>query len=506
MVSGRTNPLSLLACLCLPLLAGCGGSAALQDELAWREAEGLWQRWEPTAYDAWRQLDPKYPRGREAKARLEKADALYRRAVELLRTDQPGVSETVDEAKAVAPMDPALYLSLARIARDRGKELRAGDFYVKYLAQRSTSPAAAAARGELNALIGERIFNEDPPEIITPPVKPDRPWPVGYLAIAAGLLGGGIAFFIWYRRRHFRPLREIVVERPELHQTIAYQIGCLRHEFLKHRIGAAGDALQALIRGQASPEQRRFLEERFCKGEPLLAAWRAHMGGLQRSLGLRFTLAQGDPLFRAAQRALPVLARAATRASPAATKRVELAWEQLERLDRELASLLARLAFCPVDEALLHEVLQSTRSEWASGKIELDEVVVGPVPVGVAVDVYGTDLRIVLKNIFRNAIAALGDSPRPRRLAVDVLVELEPTGQEVVRIRVRDSSRHGVEAMGAATEVAGVEHGLGIVRTALLRYDGSLQLGPGGDGYAKAVIVRLFRSLSGSDTKVGEAA
>jgi signal transduction histidine kinase len=479
----------------------------LQDELAWREAEGLWRQEEPTAYDAWRQLDPKYPRGREARGRLDKADTLYRRAVEQLRTEQPGVVETVDEAKALAPMDPDLYLPLARIARARGRVLKAAEFYVKYLTQRSASQDAAAARAELTALIGEDWGFGDGRQVPRPGVSNGhKHWPIGYLLAPVGLVFLVLGLFVWLRRRHFRPLREIVLARPELHQTISYQIGCLRHEFLKHRIGAAGDALQALIGGQASPEQRRFLEERFCKGEPLLAAWRAHMGALERSLGLRFTLAQGDPLFRAAQRALPVLTRAATRTNPAATRRVEQAWEQLERLDRELASLLARLAFCPVDEALLHEVLQSTRSEWASGKIELDEVVVGPVPVGVAVDVYGTDLRIVLKNIFRNAIAALGDSPRPRRLAVDVLVELEPTGQEVVRIRVRDSSRHGIEAMESAAEAASVEHGLGIVRTALLRYDGSLQIEAGGDAYAKAVIVRLFRSLCGSDTRVGEAA
>ena len=125
----------------------------------------------------------------------------------------------------------------------------------------------------------------------------------------------------------------------------------------------------------------------------------------------------------------------------------------------------------------------------------------GPVPAGSAVDVYRTDLRIGLKNIFRNAIAALGVSPRPRRLAADVLVELEPTGEEIVRIRVRDSSQARLEAAAAA----GVEHGLGIVHTALLRYDGSLEVLPGGDGYAKAVVVRLFRCQAWPRT-LGEAA
>jgi C4-dicarboxylate-specific signal transduction histidine kinase len=112
------------------------------------------------------------------------------------------------------------------------------------------------------------------------------------------------------------------------------------------------------------------------------------------------------------------------------------------------------------------------------------------------VDVYRTDLRIVLKNLFRNAIAALADSARPRRLAVDVLLDLEPTGEEVVRIRVRDSGCSAPSTIAAGG--VDVEHGLGIVRTALLRYDGALEVHSGEGGYTKAVIVRLFGSQSSS--------
>ena len=102
------------------------------------------------------------------------------------------------------------------------------------------------------------------------------------------------------------------------------------------------------------------------------------------------------------------------------------------------------------------------------------------------------------------AIAALATSPRPRRLAVDVVVDIEPTGEEVVRIRVRDSSR-GRIADPAIGDGVDVEHGLGIVRAALVRYDGSLEVVRGGDVYAKAVVVRLFRSQAGTGS-MGEAA
>ena len=108
------------------------------------------------------------------------------------------------------------------------------------------------------------------------------------------------------------------------------------------------------------------------------------------------------------------------------------------------------------------------------------------------VDVFRTDLRIVLKNVVRNAIQAVASAPAPRRLALDVQVEPEPTGEEFVVFRIRDSSPGGLDA--GAGKGNDVEHGLGIVNTALRRYDGSLQVVPASDGYAKAVLVRFFHS------------
>jgi signal transduction histidine kinase len=481
------------------VLAGCRPSAEKRDEEQWRAAEAQWQRREMTAYEAWQRLDPRQPHGREAWARLARADAGYRRAIELIRTDQPGLRETFAGALATAPIDPRLYLPLARACRDRGWQVRAADFYQKYLAHQPPLPEASTARAELAALMGDL-----PPDSPQPPPRTRQPWRIAGIAVAALLLVL-LGATVW-RRRRARPLRELLRERPEVHQTVAYQIGCLRHEFLKHRIGAAGEALDALVRGQASPEQTRFLEERLCRGEPLLAAWRAHVLALERSLGVRVVLTRADPLFRSAQRALVVLARAAARAGGADAHRVQQARDILARLDRELAVLVGQLACCPVDESFLADVLVATRAEWASGKVELDEITVGPVPAGVAVDVYRTDLRIVLKNILRNAIAALAASPHPRRLAMDVLLDLEPTGEEVVRIRVQDSSSQRLDESAVAAEPTSVEHGLDIVRTALLRYDGSLEIAPGAERYTKAVVVRLFRSQATHPELVGEAA
>ena len=165
-------------------------------------------------------------------------------------------------------------------------------------------------------------------------------------------------------------------------------------------------------------------------------------------------------------------------------------------VDRRLSDLVAGLVRCSVDEDLLREVVESTRSEWVSGKVALDEIRVGPVPPDVEVDVFRTDLRIVLKNVVRNAIQAAASAPAPRRLALDVKVEPEPTGEEFVVFRVRDSSPGGLDSGEGEGQGKGndVEHGLGIVNTALRRYDGSLQVVPDSDGYAKAVLIRFFHS------------
>jgi signal transduction histidine kinase len=507
MAHGRIALLRLLPWLVGVGLVACRPSPEQLDEEEWRQAEALWKRGDPSAFEAWHNMDPAQPHGRAAQARLREANLRYRQAVDILRAEQPGLRETLAEALALAPMDPSLYLPFARACRERGSLWRAADFYRKYLARSPALPETATARAELAALGGDLDI---PPDFdqrreATPEASDGSTrWRLQLLAVGgAGVLALALTALI-LRRRRARSLREIVAERPEAHPTVAYQIGCLRHEFLKHRIGAAGEALAALAAGRASSEQRRFLEERLCKGEPLLGAWRAHVAALDRALGLRLSLARIDPLFRSAEHALLVLRRAASATRSGDAGRVGEARDCLQRLDRTLGDLVVRLAVCPLDEDFVREVLASTRSEWSSGKVELDEVTVGPIPNGVAVDVYRTDLRIVLKNLFRNAIAALAQSPPPRRLAVDVLVNLEPTGEEVVRIRVRDSGRGRIEELGPADPLA-VEHGLGIVRTALLRYDGSLEVVPCDDDYAKSVVVRLFRSQSAPGA-VGEAA
>jgi signal transduction histidine kinase len=307
------------------------------------------------------------------------------------------------------------------------------------------------------------------------------------------LLGPALALALVLRARNRRRgLRRLLADRPEWHQTVAYHLGCLRHEFLKHRVGPLGEPLRAIARATASADETQFLHDRLSQGAPLRLAWRAQLQALERSMGVAWKLDAVDPLFRPARIAMEQLGRQRWPIRPSEARRLLAAHAALMTFDRQLSELVAGLVRCFVDEALLREVVESTRSEWVTGKVPLDEIRIGPVPPGVEVDVFRTDLRIVLKNVVRNAIQAVAAAPAPRRLALDVQVEPEPTGEECVVFRVRDSSPSGLQA--GTSKGNDVEHGLGIVNTALRRYDGSLQVVPDSDGYAKAVLVRFFHS------------
>ena len=85
---------------------------------------------------------------------------------------------------------------------------------------------------------------------------------------------------------------------------------------------------------------------------------------------------------------------------------------------------------------------------------------------------------------------------------VDVLLELLPTGEEVVKLRVHDSSPETLtpEQIYRSGDAAaqGAQHGLSLVTAALSLYSGSISVGAGRAGYQKCVIVQLFRAFDGA--------
>jgi signal transduction histidine kinase len=497
------------------LATACGREARTPAE-QWQRAVELW-RWREqdvgAAFRAWTAIDPASAEGVEARRRLALAEVSYRRGIERLRSGAPGSREALVEGTAIAPMDPALYLPLARACRDRGLDGRAAEFYRKYLALAGAVAERGAAEAELGAIVdGEPELGG----IFEPRRAPTPWWP---FVVGAPLLVALAAAAIALARRRGPSLERRAAASPELHPALAYLIGCLRHELLKHRVGAVADVVRALggETGSAPAHdeppapsidraQLEFLLARLYRGEPLVAAWRGHLGTFERALGPRFALERNERSFRRAGRALATLQRLEPalrneRSFRKAAARLERAHRELRRFDAELQALTRGLVRTRLDGVLLAEVARAVRAEQAA--VPLDELTLAEVPDGIAVEVYRIDLIIILKNLLRNAVAAAGRGPAPRRVALDVAVEIEPTGEELVRVRVRDTSPEPLTPETIAE--ARLERGLGLVTAALERYQGALTVEPGAGGYTQAVVVKLFRALDGDGDGAREA-
>jgi hypothetical protein len=489
---GVVVALATFATVATAALGGCGRSRE------WARAEAMWRDNEPGAWAVWRAL-PDSDEGRAARARLADADARYRRGIALIRAGQSDAArEELAAGRARGPIDPALYLPLARACRDRELRLRAAEFYRKFLAQAEGAPAGdvAAARAELAALEPEDPI---PDEIAAPTTA--RPLPATALTVAAVVLGAlalaavVVLLAVRARRRRGETLAALAAAEPSLEPAIAFLVGCLRHELLKHRVLAVTDAVRALARGEARPGEREFLVARLYGGDPLPLAWVGHLGAFIRALGPRFDLERTDPGFRAAGRAVAEIA--ALRSSlvageRGAATRLARAHERLAAFDRALAELTRRLTQAAIDRALLDEVVAAIDAERRGAGAPEVAITIGALPDGVRVEMYRVDLALVLRNVVRNAVVAAARGPAPRRVAIDVQVALEPTGEEVVRVRVRDTSPEPI-ALESAARASG--RGLHLVTSALARVDGGLEVAPGGDGFAKALVVRLFRAL-----------
>lgn len=499
----------------------------------WRRAQRLWRERPDFAagHADFTALPADSEDGREARRRLAEADVHYRRAIELIRRDKPGAREALSEGKRVAPMDPSLYLSLARACREQGIYIRAIDFYRSFLSHRPADPEAAAARAELRALDADAAV---------PAAEPDEEqglaerlfgstraaWaaPLGLLGL--GLLG---ATPLLLRLRRPPTLAALALGNPELQPTLTYLIGRLRHELLKHRIGAVTDAIQVLAAGESTAAQRLFLADRIFGGEPLLEVWREHLLGFERALGPQKKVLTSDPGFRAAGAAMRELLR--LRAGfllgrRAAFRRILLLHERLRAFDADLGRLSHKLSRTAIDRALLEGVLAEVRGEYGARQVELDEVRLLPAPERgperVIVDVYRVDLLLVLRNLLRNAILAVGRSAPPRRIGIAVSLSLLPTGEESVEVRVLDSSPEPLTTaevyaqLGAPGERA--QRGLGLVTAALGLYNGSITVEGASElaerlpdraaaaGFSKAVTVHLFRALTSPEDPAGEDA
>lgn len=507
----RSEAARLAGVVLVGLLVGCGSEAELSVEAQWEAARALWHiERDPAAFAAWYAIDPATHEGQEARRLLREAERLYLQGIDEVRAGDDDARLRFERAVRMAPMDPRLYLPLARAFRAQGEErpdnphlfIRSAEYYRKFLVLAPGDPETEAARRELSEIDpdGSRLF-EPAPRTETADVPLSREsepwWPLG-VALAALLLAVVATALLVLRARTARfTLEQLAQRRPELHPAITYLVGSLRHELLKHRIGAVGDAVGALGEGRASIAELDFLHGRLFEGEPLDAAWEGHLVAFERALGPELDVRRKDPRFRRAGKAIARIARLEGRVrknDARAAMELARAHRELSELDLQLSKLVQRLVRTSVDGALLREVVDEVRREYAAGRVRLDEVAIRAPEPAPMVEVFRVDLVLVLKNVVRNAILAVGRSEPPRRVGLDVETEIELTGEEMVRIHVRDTSDETLETEQIYARK--MDRGLGLVTAALTRYDGTIAVEPGRDGWAKSVVVRFFRAYA----------
>lgn len=485
----------------LVVVLGCSTAAEREAEAAeeWEAARVAWERGELDAYALWTQLDARTEQGQQAAARLAAADAHYRQGVRLLRAGRPARDELA-AATALAPMDPALYLSLARACREQGITLRAAEYYSKFLAVFPEGARSDTAREELGELDPDLAGVLGPAGVVVPQPPPPAasPWIPAVGGVVVGVVLAVTAFLIvQFVRGRGIALDRLVAHSPEFHPAVAYLVGSLRHELLKHRIGAARDAL---AKDSIDDEELSFLRGRLYGGTPLVDAWEGHLVAFRRAIGPRVDLSR-DQAFRTAGQAVREIAKLEDGLKPdadassrkRALQRLAAAHQRLVHFDERLADLVHGLVRTEIDEALLREAVAEVREEYSAGQVTLDRVEVFGPDEDVVLEVFRADLVLVLKNVVRNAILAVGRADPPRLLRVDVRVELEPTGDETVRLRVLDSNPEALDT--SVLFDRRVDRGLGLVAAAVHRYGGTIDVEPAEeDGFEKAVVVSFFRT------------
>lgn len=197
-------------------------------------------------------------------------------------------------------MNPALFLPLARALHAQENDFLAMQFYRSYLRSLPDSVDAAVAAQELKVLESE-LTQLSPDSMVTASF-PRTPW---WRTSAAGLIGIVLlaGWVLLLRNRFFWQrgvsLAQVALQSPELQPALAYLIGTLRHELLKHRIGAVSQLVRSLASQKHSPseEQRRFLHQRLFGGTPRAQAWKEHLQGFGRALGAGHQCVRSDADF-----------------------------------------------------------------------------------------------------------------------------------------------------------------------------------------------------------------
>lgn len=494
----------MIAVSCLAIHCDHWKSDTTDGVVQFNEAAEKWRKRDVDAYRAWRAIAPTTTAGVNARRLLAEADGHYLKGIALLfEKKAEAAKQAFDEGAAIAPIHPKHYLTLAKMYEVEQMQERAAKYYIKFaqaLPDAKEAEAAMAAARKVDPGV-EGVF--DPPDGAG---KQNTSADLAVIVALSLLSGFGLLVAFRLVKVRFGPgvsLRRLMEQAPELHSGIAYLIGSLRHELLKHRIGVAGDVIKSLASGNTTGPQRIFLGERLFEGMPLHEAWQAHVEAFCRVLGPRFN-PRRDSAFRKADRAVRRISRikdALYAGSGAAVRTLSAARETLMDFDKQLAYLQSKLVRTRVDTGLLAQVAAEVRGEYAAGSVQLDDLFIEEVEQAIHIEIPRGDLVLILKNILRNAVMAVDRNETDRRVGMGVRTTLEPTGQETVRLCVWDSSPFVPSE--AVFRGSGPDSGLGLVMVAVKRYGGAAEIKASKGPYCKEATVRFFRVFDDAEEPGG---
>ncbi len=444
----------------------------------------------------WRGIEQNCPQAATARQLLLEADQWYQKGLTLFENrDAVGARVAFERGARLAPIEPNHYFRLAKIYHRHGMVEKAGKYFEKYLRAVPDGDSSEEAGAALTEIARNSIDVLDPDQSEqAPPVGEPVSTLWWTLGAAAGIVLAAILWLV-VRYRRGASLTGLIEKNATLHTAIAYLIGTMRHELLKHRIGPVADVATALSSGQITPAQEAYLRQKLFAGIGIDTAWQMHVRAFEQALGGQFNHRR-DRQFRAAARAIDAVAAFQPKLlgiSGPAVGQLSRAHDELRRFDRFLGDQLSLLVRTRIDKPFAKQVFEELRGEYAVSTVALDELSYEIGTSSVFIEVPRADLMVILKNILRNAIFAVRSNRENRRVQMALHTELQPTGDEVVRLYVRDS---GLEPL-TTEAIAGsdLNTGLGLVMAAVQRYNGTVEVQSAPAPYNKAVIVRFFRSL-----------
>ncbi len=327
--------------------------------------------------------------------------------------------------------------------------------------------------------------------------------------VLAVLILVGAAWFTWWHRRGGTDLQTLIRRNPEAGPEVQRVLAAIRHEVLKHNTMMLTGLVQRLEAGEEASSEARHLHQTLFGGPKEeavfghLLTYCEQLRQIGRAHGVRLNLRRRDPALAAILRGFEMLERVADAlekveiATPA--KRAALV-KQLKEAARLLnvegyeavRTLLDGLRVLSVDRKLLEGIVQRIRKEPKLAGVR----VVAPVfdlacELPVAVLIPRAAFEDVVGNLVRNALfSGMEAGLEPVRVGMGVSISVDPiTGLESFLLAVRDDSPRAL-----TTEMIRgryIEGGLGLSADLVARYEGSIDVEEGPEGWSKSVVVVL---------------